>query len=173
MDRTRAAVFGLRIGHATVEDVWRAACEDIVESAAVSRAGVWAFSDDRESLTCLNLFDGGPRRHSRGTILLRTDYPDYFRAITNNARVVADDAPLHPATRCFADTYFKENDVRSLLDFIVLREAVPVGILCCEQSGWRRDWSPADSACLQAVAMLIGTVFPRCPDDAVVDEPAG
>ncbi|PWC39253.1 hypothetical protein TSO352_03380 [Azospirillum sp. TSO35-2] len=152
-------MFGLRVGHATVEDVWKAACEDIVERIGVSRASVWAFADERERLVCLHLFDAGTRQHSRGIVLDRADYPDYFRALTNNARVVAPDARNHPATRCFAATYFQDGDVRSLLDFIVLHETVPVGVLCCEQSGAMREWTPADSACLQSVAMLVGTVF--------------
>lgn len=159
MDRTQAAVFGLRVGHATVGDVWKAACEDIVERTAVSRASVWAFADGGEKLVCLNLFDAARREHGGGMVLLHDDYPDYFRAITNNSRVVASDALTHPATRCFAGSYFKESDIRSLLDYIVLYETVAVGVLCCEQAGEMREWTPADSACLQSVAMLIGTVF--------------
>lgn len=165
MDRTQAAVFGLRVGHATAGDVWRAACEDIVAATGVSRASVWVFADGGGLLVCRHLFDAGRREHQSGMVLHRADHPDYFRAITNNAKVVAADALTHPATRGFAGEYFKKNDVRSLLDFIVLRENVPVGVLCCEQSGAMREWSDADLACLQAVAMLIGTVF------ATLDEP--
>ncbi len=164
MDRTQAAVFGLRIGHATAEDVWKAACEDIVEGIAVSRASVWAFDEGREHLVCRNLFDAGRREHQAGKVLTRAEFPAYFRAITNNAKVVASDAVNHPATRCFADGYFKEKDVRSLLDFIVLHENVPVGVLCCEQSGAQRTWTAKDLACLQSAAMLIGTVFLAVPE---------
>ncbi|SMH57643.1 GAF domain-containing protein [Azospirillum agricola] len=159
MDRTRAAVFGLRVGHAKAGDVWKAACEDIVEGLGVSRASVWVFDADHETLVCRNLFDAARREHRSGIVLTRADHPDYFRALTNNARVVASDALGHPATRGFADGYFKESDVRSLLDFIVLHETVPVGVLCCEQSGTMREWSAADIAFLQSAAVLIGTVF--------------
>lgn len=143
MDRTQAAVFGLRVGHALAGEVWKAVCEDIVEQTSVSRASVWAFADGREKLVCLNLFGAARREHAGGMVLLHDGYPDYFRAITNNSRVVASDALNQPATRCFAGTHFKGNDVRSLLDYIVLYENVVVGVLCCEQSA----------------AMLIGTVF--------------
>ncbi len=157
--KTQAAVFGLRVGHTTTADIWKAACEDIVDCTGATRASVWVFDRSYQNLTCENLYDGAQRMHSPGGVLRRSDYPDYFRAITNNAKVVARDALTHPATRGFADAYFKPNDVRSLLDFIVLHENVAVGVLCCEQSGAEREWTQADVACLQGVAMLIGTAF--------------
>ncbi len=159
MHRTQAALFGLRLGHATVEDVWKAACEDIVAATGVSRASVWAFAEDGDRLICRNLFDGVRREHRNGAVLLRADHPAYFRAITNNAKVVASDALNHPATKGFADGYFQKDDVRSLLDFIVLNGTAPVGVLCCEQSGTIREWGQADLACLQSIAMSIGDVF--------------
>ncbi len=156
--KTQAAVFGLRVGHSTVADVWKAACEDIVERTGATRASVWVFDSSYQRLTCGNLYDGARRMHSPGGVLLRSQCPDYFRAITNNAKVVVRDALTHPATKGFANAHFKPKDVRSLLDFIVLHENVAVGVLCCEQSGAERDWTPADVACLQGIAMLIGTV---------------
>lgn len=162
--KTQAAVFGLRVGHSTVADVWKAACEDIVECTGATRASVWVFDSSYQSLTCENLYDSARKTHAPGEVLLRSQYPDYFRAITNNAKLVARDALTHPATKGFADAYFKPKDVRSLLDFIVLHENVAVGVLCCEQSGAERDWTPADVACLQGVAMLIGMVC-RVADD--------
>jgi GAF domain-containing protein len=167
--KTQAAVFGLRVGHSTVADVWKAACEDIVECTGATRASVWVFDRSYQNLSCVNLYDGIQKMHSLGGVLHRSDYPDYFRAITNNAKVVVRDALTHPATKGFTDVYFKPKDVRSLLDFIVLHENVAVGVLCCEQSGAARDWTPADVACLQGAAMLIGTVS-RLADEE--DDPA-
>ncbi|MFD1623965.1 GAF domain-containing protein [Azospirillum griseum] len=166
MLKTQAAVFGLRIGHTTLSDVWKAACEDIAESTGASRTSLWVFDHAFQSLTCVNLYDRARSSHAVGGVLRRGDHPDYFRAITNNAKVIAPDALTHPATRGFSDAYFKPHDVRSLLDCIVLRETVAVGVLCCEQSGAERAWRPDDIAALQAVAMLIGTVCQPIEDPA-------
>ncbi len=165
MLKTQAAVFGLRIGHTTVADVWKAACEDIAETTGASRASVWVFGRGYQTLTCVNIYDPTQGGHAVGGVLTREAYPDYFRAITNNAKVVAPDALTHPATRGFADAYFKPHDVRSLLDCIVLNENVAVGVLCCEQSGAERGWRPEDIACLQAVSMLIGSVCQMVDED--------
>ncbi|MCG5239341.1 GAF domain-containing protein [Azospirillum doebereinerae] len=160
MDKTRAAVFGLRVGHATTGDVWKAACEDIVEDLGVFRASVWIFEDGQDLLVCRTIFDARERTHSSGQTLARADHPDYFRAITNNARLVVPDALNHPATKGFADGYFKQAGVRSLLDVILMHDTAPFGVLCCEQSGTMREWSAADMAYLQSLAMLLGTMLP-------------
>lgn len=160
MEKTQAAVFALRMGHATAGDVWKAVCETIVETLGVFRASVWIFEDGQERLVCRNLFDAASRTHRSGMILSRADHPDYFRAIANNARLVVPDALNHPATRDFADDYLRPADVRSLLDVILLHGTVPFGVLCCEQSGAIREWSGADIAFLHSLAALLGTALP-------------
>lgn len=156
--KTQAAVFGLRVGHTTMSDVWKAACEDIAEATGVTRTSLWVFDRSYQTLTCMNIHDARQKSHQTGGVLRRSEHPDYFRAITNNAKVIASDALTHPATRGFSDAYFRPHNVRSLLDCIVLNENVAVGVLCCEHLGEERAWTAGDVASLQAVAMLIGTV---------------
>jgi DNA-binding response OmpR family regulator len=48
---------------------------------SADRCGVWVYSDDRQSLRLVDLFDAATGLHSHGTVLERREHPRYFDAL--------------------------------------------------------------------------------------------
>ena len=90
-----------------------------------------------------------------GVSLHKSDFPAYFESIVENEIINASDARNHSATRCFNEAYFEPNNIYSLLDFILHKDFKPVGIICCERTGSRVEWSNQDVDQLRQIATFI------------------
>lgn len=159
MRHVRSVLAGFRGLAEDLPLIFEAACRDLVETLGVSSGSVWFFVDDGRAIECAALYDARDARVLRGARLRETDCPTYFHALIRDRRVVAPDAHNHPATSCL-DTYLRQRDVRSLLDYVVLSaEGRAVAVLCCEQGGRMRQWSDADEAYLQQLAIALGVAI--------------
>ncbi|MBS4047687.1 MAG: PAS domain-containing protein [Alphaproteobacteria bacterium] len=139
--------------------LFEAVCRQAVRETDSTRASIWYFESDG-SLTCQCLFDSRDGTVSAGVTLPHAMYAPYLDAIRTNGIVMAPHARQHPATACFNDVYFPANDIHALLDFLVTdRDGQPAAVLCCEQCGSPRNWSPADVAALQTLALRLSDTF--------------
>lgn len=143
------------LGRALLEEV----CRNITTEVGSTRASVWLFSLTRDTIRCLCLHDTRDETFSSGAILHEEDFAPYFQALLRDMKVVANDAAQNPATRCFDESYFVPNDIRALLDQVVLVRGEVVGVLCCEQCGATRNWSEDDLGYLEKLAWVIGRVM--------------
>jgi len=64
-----------------IESALAQVTELATELLRVERASVWRFDKHGLSIECLDLFEAGPRRHSRGTIISQEQAPRYFDAL--------------------------------------------------------------------------------------------
>lgn len=140
MIRTQEVVAG---DHAEI-DLYQAICADAAEAVDANLVSIWRFEDDFARVTCLHAYDARTGAISAGQVLLREQAPTYFRAILEETTVCAPTARTHPATRELTGCYLEPQGVESLLDIVVHRDFVPVGIICCESKGIRRNWSSKD-----------------------------
>jgi GAF domain-containing protein len=159
MNRARSAVGQFNGTAESLRRVFDAACRDIVDNLQVTRASIWFLTPKGDAIVCDSLFDSRSGIGERGVELRRSDYPEYFDAIAKDEKIIASDAASHPATACFQDSYFRPNDIHSLLDHIVIVENLPVAILCCEQCGSVRRWTDVEELYLYQMATLIGIAF--------------
>jgi len=155
MRHVRVAMAAFRGRAEDLPPVFEAACRDIVEDLGVSSGSLWFFDAVGTMIECAALYDARDARVLRGARLRAPDCIPYFQALRQDGHVVANDAMTHPATACLQN-YLAQRDVRSLLDHVVFTQGMAVAVLCCEQGGRLRQWSEADAAYLQQMAIMLG-----------------
>lgn len=79
----------------------------------------------------------------------------YFDALWRDGVLVAHDARQDVRLACLRDDYLVPQDVRSLLDASVGFNGTAVGVLCCEQRGAARRWTPGEIATVKRIAVEI------------------
>ncbi len=120
---------------------------------------LWRLDAERDAIVSLVNYDALDNKWSSGIELLRSDYPEYFKSLIENEVIIASDARNYSATRCFNTSYFEPNDIHSLLDFILHKDFIPYGILCCESKGKLVHWSDQDVDNVRTIATLISFFF--------------
>lgn len=146
-------------GQSDLPALFEAVCRAAIRETGSTRASVWYFDSDG-SLTCQCLLDSRDGTISAATTLPHATYASYLDAIRSNGIIIAPQARRHAATACFNDGYFPDNDIHSLLDFLVTdHDGQPAAVLCCEQCRAPRNWSPADVAALQTLAQRLSETF--------------
>lgn len=138
-----------------IKEVYRPVCRDISQNVDANRVSIWFFSEARDSIQCQCFFDSDTDTFLHGQILTAEDHPEYFKTILTEQFIVAPDARTHPATRAFTESYFRPNGIVSLLDHIIHRRYVPVGVICCENAHEHRDWTQEDQSYLLQISTLL------------------
>lgn len=119
---------------------------EVAEAAArtmgIERVNVWLFDAERTRMRCIEHYDRSSGEHSAGGLeLAAADYPAYFRALSEERTIVADDARTDPRTREFAEGYLDVHGITSMLDAPLRSSGDVVGIICHEHVGPARTWS--------------------------------
>jgi PAS domain S-box-containing protein len=133
----------------------KAIVEATAQNIAVERASVWLLDSTGTYLECLDLYELSLDRHSPGVQLATTDYPAYFQALNQESLIVADDAPTDPRTREFFELYLTPLRITSMLDAPIRVGGQTVGVLCSEQVGTARHWTPEDQNFARSAAELV------------------
>jgi PAS domain S-box-containing protein len=142
-------------GLSTREAALRPITEAAAELMEVERVGVWLFEEEHQSIRLLTGFERTPRRHTGGTLLGRAEAPSYFAALESERALDASDALQDARTRELAEHYMSPLGIRSMLDAPVRAGGRMVGIVCFEQVGTRRNWTPDDEAFAGSIADLV------------------
>lgn len=116
------------------------------------RVSLWAFSPNFDSIESLICYDTTTHSYTSGQILTKSDFNNYFECILSNEVINAAQARTHDVTKCFYKTYFEPLNIYSLLDFILHREFIPRGVICCESVGKVVLWSDSDIESLRRIA---------------------
>lgn len=124
-----------------------------------SRVSLWSFNNTLTQIECLMCLMQQDSIFSAGHILAKADYPDYFDALLAQQVLVAADARNHPSTQCFNEAYFLPNDIHSLLDYVLIKDARPLGVICCETIGKKHQWLDSDVATLRRIANITAIFF--------------
>ena len=141
------------------ESALPAALARITETAArtleVARVGVWLFNPDRSAMTCVCLHADGVTSHRTGLELDFARHPRYFAALGERRTIAADDAPRDPRTSDLAGGYFVPLGIVSTLDVPVRIRGEIVGVVCHEQTGSTRVWSPEEEHFAASISDLV------------------
>ncbi len=124
----------------------RAVSEVAARFVGVERASVWLLSDDRATLTCLDLFCAETRQHHAGQALNAADFPRYFEALTSGRAIDAGDARIDPRTAEFLTVYLKPLGVHAMLDAAIRVGGEVVGAVCHEDCQGKREWNELEVA---------------------------
>lgn len=122
-----------------------------------SRVGLWQIfgTNGDRVMRCLARHDEGAGYSPGGEEIHERQYRDYFAVLVRDAVYVAPDTWNDPTLAPMRDPYLVPADVRSMLDAAFTLNGQTFGVLCCEQIGRRRDWTPAEVAQLKRWAATI------------------
>ncbi len=125
----------------------------------VARIGLWVFDQRQTKLTCLDMFVAETGRHSSGTLLARTEVPQYFALVLNGEVVTIDDAVVDTRTSELARHYLPAFGITAMLDCPILIERKLAGVLCAEHVGGSRRW--------EGWERLLGSSLAECAGVAI------
>ncbi len=121
------------------------ALREITEAASraldVARASIWLYSPDRREIRCIDLYLAEGGTHTSGAVLLASDYPEYFEALTQNRTIPAHEAHNDPRTHEFSAGYLTPLGITSMLDAPLRVGGQMIGVVCHEHVGPPRTWS--------------------------------
>jgi signal transduction histidine kinase len=146
--KSRAAAAG------DLDTALRELAEAAAETLQVERASVWLFDEARTRIDCVELYEKGPHRHSRGSTLAAADFPAYFRGLEEERAIVAHDAHRDPTTREFSASYLTPLGIGSMLDAPIRVRGRMAGVVCHEHVGGARQWSPEEQGFAASIADL-------------------
>ncbi len=144
-----------RLSQTDISPALRHITETAAQTIDVARVSVWRFNGDQTAIRCLDLFDADLDSHSEGTEIDASDYPAYFRALTEADIIAADDGAHDPLTREFARDYFPAYGITSMLDAPIHLAGTLYGVLCHEHTGPIRRWSSDEKTFAVALAGLV------------------
>ncbi|WP_207476298.1 sensor domain-containing phosphodiesterase [Arenibaculum pallidiluteum] len=136
----------------------RAITETAVDVLGVAQASVWMYRPASGVLECSDLFSAAGRLHERGPSLLDAEHPAYFAAL-KEARLVATAAPRTDPRTASLESYLTSRGVTALIDAPVLLQGQVVGVVCCEQTGGPRAWTPEDIAFVGSLADFVAVAL--------------
>lgn len=125
------------------------------QTSGVERTSIWALTDQRRELRCLELYELSRGRHSSGGAFRAESYPAYFGALDGEDSIVADNPYLHPSTSEFGADYLPRHGVLALLDTPIHIRGELQGVLRFEQVEAAQPWTTEHRLFAQAVANLV------------------
>lgn len=129
----------------------------IIKEAAlalnIERSSLWKKKDDSIELEWLYASEDGA--FSKGIELHKKDFPIYFNAVENRPFIVASDAKNHPDTVEFNEVYFKNYEIKSLLDFPIYVSGELTAITCYECTSEIRYWTSEDINFARSISDII------------------
>ncbi|MCS7251670.1 MAG: GAF domain-containing protein [Thermoflexus sp.] len=129
------------------------------ETLQVSRVNIWRLDERNEWLQCLVHVEWPSGEVRKGDLLWAADYPAYFEALRQGRAVDAVDARHDPRTRELRESYLEPLGIFSLLDAPIRQAGRVTGVICHEQVGTIRRWTPEEVAFAAEVADLVALVW--------------
>jgi len=130
------------------------------ELIGTERVSVWLYNDDFSEIKCTKLYNGITHQHiSNGQVLCCEDFPAYFACQKKGEVIDAVDVFTDPRTCELPAAYYKEHNIRSMLDMPVWFHDRLGAVLCFEHTGEQRVWTPEDVRLATSMAALLSLCF--------------
>jgi GAF domain-containing protein len=133
-----------------VEGLWSDALPLISESLnsliLSDTVSIWAYEENNGSLQCIEFYENHSGKHisMKGKaegILFMKDYPTYFKVLSEENIIIANNAKTNPATYELSETYLEPMGINSLLDVPFFMNGKLSGVICFENYS-SRIWLP-------------------------------
>ena len=133
----------------------------MIATLSIERVSVWTLDTARTKITCIDLFERTPARHSSGVELFRKDFEPYFAALERERTIAAHDAHRDPRTSCFSASYLKPLGIESMLDVPIWVKGAMVGVVCHEHIGPQRKWNSDEESFAYLMSTLLALSMER------------
>ena len=141
------------------ETVFPVITEETARAMGVERVSIWLFEEEPEGMRCFDLYQQSSNKHSHGTFLAVSDYPNYFGELWGAKFIDASEANTDARTCEFSKTYLKPLNISSMLDAPIHLEGQVMGVVCYEHVGPIRSWLIDDIAFANEVAAQVAQVL--------------
>jgi two-component system, sensor histidine kinase and response regulator len=131
--------------------------EASADTLDVERISIWFYDETKTKLCLHNLYELSKQEHSSGIELQAKDYPNYFKVLETSDIVSVNEAQTDSRTREFLETWLLPANVTSMLDIPIRSGGETVGVICHEQIGSPRQWTPEEenfASCMAYMASL-------------------
>jgi PAS domain S-box-containing protein len=133
--------------------------EELAKTLDVERVSIWRYTDDRQAIKCLDLYNLSKHEHGSSPDLSVGSYPNYFEALATSEVVDVEDACRDPRTCEFLNDYLMKYGIKSMMDVPIHLSGRVGGVVCHEHTGELRKWTPDDRTFALAVANLVSLVI--------------
>jgi GAF domain-containing protein len=140
-------------------------CEALQRGFKCSQASLWRFVGEPGDLVlrCVGMHSEARGGEESRAELREHEYDVYFSELLKRGVYASPDVLNDPNLQGLVEPYFKHTGVRSLLDVAFQANGKAFGVLCIEQVGECREWTPAEHALARQVAALISLAVARLP----------
>ena len=142
---------------------WQSALEELMQTSAlvlaVDRASVWLLDRTGTILDCVELYEQGQARHSRGQRLNVAEYPRYFAELLQEQVVDAHDVAADSRTSELVQPYLGALGIASLLDVPIFFGGRLAGVVCHERVGLPREWTREEVQFATSVGNLVTLAY--------------
>lgn len=132
-------------------------CVFISETIHVSRVSVWRVSEGR--VECQVLFDQYGMKTGMASVLLRSDYPVFFKLLEINKIIHVNNAHENEYIKEVWASYSDHYSVGDMLVSPVRCAGSISGALCVEHVGGSRQWSPEEESFIVSSAGFLSLLF--------------
>ncbi|MBP9165612.1 MAG: GAF domain-containing protein, partial [Leptospiraceae bacterium] len=136
---------------ASVKEITEAA----TEALGCERSSVWFYTEDNQSILSMDLFQKTQTLHSSGAELFANVFPAYFKYLSEERVLGADNAHTDPSTHEFSKVYLTPLNIKSMLDAPIRLHGKMVGVICNETVGDFRNWTQEELNFSASLADLI------------------
>lgn len=141
------------LNYKSLEETLKYVFAKISKSSNIDRIGYWNYHIDH--IKNLILYKHKTDSIESGTVLIKNDYPVYFSSIEKENIIVASDVYNQLETEEFTESYFPQNNIKSMLDYPILVNGELHGILCFEVTGEQKFWDYDDINFTRSISELI------------------
>ncbi|RAR49040.1 PAS domain S-box protein [Flavobacterium lacus] len=127
--------------------------EKVAHVSGIQRISFWNYFSDR--IECQNLYELKENKHAKDFIIYKDKFPIYFESIEKEQIIIASDVKRQKETSEFIDNYFKENNIKSLVDYPVFIDGKLYGIICFEVTDSNLYWDNEDINFTRSVSEII------------------
>ncbi|MBA3664784.1 MAG: ATP-binding protein [Bacteroidetes bacterium] len=131
----------------------------IVASLKIERVSVWLYNQDRTSLVSMGEYDIRTRELKKDSVLLKSDYPIYFKALETNKIILAENIHNNRATKELSIPYAKPLQVESLMDIPIRIAGEVIGVLCFEKVGAKRRFNSKEQSFALSVSFVLASTL--------------
>ncbi len=132
------------VDNGDLPETFREVTEALAEGLGVDRTSIWLYGPQEDSIICKNLYQLSTRSHSAGGELFAKDFPAYFKYLSEERTLPANNARTNSATFEFTESYLIPNNIFSMLDAPVRLQGKTIGVICCESVGASLEWEGSD-----------------------------
>lgn len=122
---------------------------------SIERVSIWFYNDQQTAITCSKLYEVKSKKFSEGHELKAEDFPEYFKYLSEERALLADDVRTNPVTIEFLESYLEPLNIFSMLDAPIRVNGKMIGVICSEKTDKPRSWRQKDALFVGNIADIL------------------